>query len=149
MAELATALWIQNNQPDRLADYERALQLRVDFDQLLGGHKTALDTLYAQNADVSIMRAAKQRLTRKLHVDYARLKAQRWEGDERYDDWFAQPINNARLAGFASYRDLVAEFKLLFQACDSQFRAFFTRLDATLETDDQGSYLVPSSCSIQ
>ena len=149
VAELGTELWIATNKPDLLAAYKQTLALRLDFDQLIALHKEKLETLYSQNIDKAAMREQKHELTALLKHHYEQLKASKWNGDTRYDQWFEQPVNNARLAGFSSYRELVSDFKWLYKHCERDFKTLFKRLELELQADEKGAYRVPKSCSTQ
>ena len=46
-------------------------------------------------------------------------------GDARYDAWMAGPLNNADLAGVASYHAAVPALTELLRRCDGSFATFF------------------------
>lgn len=169
VAELAMARWLEskivlsNNSPEAAAallDYQTAVLRRADFDDLINQHKARLEALYATqdgqalkhlDNDIAIqhkqrLRSAKQQLHAELLERYAQLKREHWNGDARYDGWFAEPVNNARLAAMSSYRDQVLEFKQLFAACEQDFERFFSVLDR-IDTPSEGLKLrVPTHC---
>lgn len=78
----------------------------IEFSALLRATRDRLDALYRSGLGVEDMRRAKQREFGQLKFDYEQLRA-RWGGYAGYDAWFAQPLNNARLAAVATYRDCV------------------------------------------
>jgi predicted aminopeptidase len=87
-------------------NYEKAfIALILDFRQQLA-------TIYdSQLTDVEKLEQ-KHRLFNSLGTEYAALKS-RWKGDERYDDWMARDLNNAKLASISTYHDHVDAFLFL------------------------------------
>ncbi|HEX7928609.1 MAG TPA: aminopeptidase, partial [bacterium] len=47
-----------------------------------------------------------------------------------YDGWFAQPLNNAHLAGIAQYQSRRDAFRALFEAQGGDFEKFFAAVEA-------------------
>ena len=70
------------------------------------------------------LRREKQDLIGRLQREYARLKLQ-WGGDTQYDDWFAQPVNNAQLNSVAAYYDLVPGFERLLEQNGGDLEKFY------------------------
>jgi len=91
------------------------------------------------------MRSAKQAELAAFINRYQQLKAGQWEGKGWYDRWFEKPINNARLAGFSTYYELVPSLLKLLEKCDSDFPHFYQVLSTANRLD--GTVIVPDQCS--
>jgi predicted aminopeptidase len=100
----------------------------IEFSALLRTTRDRLDTLYRSGLDVGAMRIAKQREFGLLKFAYEQLRG-RWGGYAGYDAWFAQPLNNARLAAVATYRDCVPGLQRLLDQAGS-LPAFYERAAA-------------------
>jgi predicted aminopeptidase len=74
------------------------------------------------------LRAQKQDLINRLQQEYAQLKAQ-WGGNTAYDDWFAEPVNNAQLNSVAAYYDLVPGFERLLAQNGGDLEKFYEAAD--------------------
>ncbi|MGO8928222.1 MAG: aminopeptidase [Limisphaerales bacterium] len=74
------------------------------------------------------LRAQKQQLLNRLQQEYTQLKAQ-WGGNTAYDDWFAEPVNNAQLNSVAAYYDLVPGFERLLAQNGGDLEKFYEAAD--------------------
>jgi predicted aminopeptidase len=70
------------------------------------------------------MQAGKERLFDELRGRYAELKAS-WGGAPAFDHWMARPLNNARLAAIATYREQLPAFRQLLQCVGGDLPAFY------------------------
>jgi predicted aminopeptidase len=94
------------------AAYEAHRHQREEFAAVMLETRAALATLYASAASVEEKRVAKRTAFAALKARYPELK-KRW-GNDRYDAWFAQDLNNAHLAAVGTYhRHVTALQKLL------------------------------------
>ena len=92
---------------------------------LLLATRERLGRVYRSSETDARKRARKAELIAELRADFAALVAA--ESDyESFARWFAQPINNARLASVAAYFDLVPAFLALLERHDGDFAAFYT-----------------------
>jgi len=71
------------------------------------------------------LRREKQAILQRLQQEYASMKAEQWGGDTRYDPWFAQGVNNAKLNSVAAYYDLVPGFERLLQLKGGDLEEFY------------------------
>lgn len=69
-------------------------------------------------------RRQKADVLEKLRQDHAKLKEQ-WGGRSPYDDWFEEPLNNARLNTVATYFDLVPAFEQLLARNNGDLPRFY------------------------
>ena len=98
----------------------------IEFSSLLRHTRDRLDALYRSGLDVDAMRIEKQREFGLLKFEYEQLR-RRWGGYTGYDTWFALPLNNARLAAVATYRDCVPGLQHELEVAGS-LPAFYERM---------------------
>lgn len=144
VGEQGALIWLRDNRPDLLAEYKIRLKARDDFSRLLIEKKADLSELYISNLDLEEMRKVKQVILKSLRDDYEVLKIKKWQGMEWFDRWFDVPVNNARLAAYASYRDQVPEFVKLLSECGSEFEKFYE--SAKIAGKEREIASVPSKC---
>lgn len=80
--------------------------------------------VYAGSGDEADKRADKQRILAELRERYQGLKRE-WGGYAGYDRWFAQDLNNAKLAGVSTYYRQAPAFVALFTQEGQDFAAFY------------------------
>jgi predicted aminopeptidase len=89
----------------------------------------AHDRLQAVYSDARLSDAEKlQRkddVIRGMREDYAKLKSQWGVAKSGYDNWFSEPINNAKLNTIATYFDLVPKFQAVLQAQGGDIEKFY------------------------
>jgi predicted aminopeptidase len=137
--------WLAAQRPDLLVDYQRRLAATDDFSVLVARLKEDLRGLYRSNFANQEMREAKHQLFSNLKENYQQLKSNNWQGLAWYDAWFAQAVNNAKIAAFGTYRDQVSEFELLFADCRANFKLFYASLK--LANNNQGEPVIPKQCN--
>lgn len=99
----------------------------LEFSDLLRATRNRLDGLYRSGVDTAAMRNDKQREFGRLKFAYEQLRT-RWGGYAGYDGWFAQPLNNARLAAVATYRDCMPGLQRVLDEAGS-LPAFHERME--------------------
>jgi predicted aminopeptidase len=125
------AAWLRSNaDPAEAADYAVFLDRQEDFVALVLRTREQLQTLYASDATPAGKRQEKAHLVAAMRASYATLK-RRWGGYDGYDTWFADGINNAKLAAVGTYRDYVPWFRQLFRNSGGDFATFY-RAAATI-----------------
>jgi predicted aminopeptidase len=117
--------WLKAN-PDMVeaAEYAVFLARQEDFIALVLRTRQQLQALYASGATAAEMRREKQRLLAAMGSAYENLR-QSWNGYDGYDAWFADGLNNAKLAAVGTYRDYVPWFRRLFRQTGGDFAAFY------------------------
>lgn len=143
--------WLQGAEPSRLPGYEDFLARRRDFLALVVQTRARLAALYAdETLDLEARREAKQAIIEAMRAGHAALKAGPWRGFAGYDAWFAQPINNARLAAVAVYREQVPDFERWLGACAGDFARFYRAMEGLAELDRsarRARLAGPAACS--
>ena len=112
------------------------------FSELLLAHRERLETLFQGEASEAEKRADKAVIFADLQAAYAALKAS-WDGDARYDGFFARDLNNAHLVAVGAYQDLVPAFQALLERLGGDLEAFYDEVRelAELEPDERRARL--------
>ncbi|NIU08192.1 MAG: aminopeptidase, partial [Phycisphaerae bacterium] len=72
-----------------------------------------------------------------LIKDYEKTKRQHWNGYNGYDRWFAQDLNNAKLAALNSYTYYAAAFTQMFADAGNDFATFYINVRKLSELPKQ------------
>ena len=94
------------------------------FSELVLRHRKRLQELFHSDISDTEKRIQKARIFAELHEEFLRLKADRAELSS-YDQWFAQPLNNALLATVSIYTQLLPAFQAILQQHDRNMERFF------------------------
>ncbi len=106
-----------------------ASKQRDQFIQLVLDARQRLGTLYAQPLTADAMRQAKAAQFERLRSEYRQLRDSQWGGDNRYDAWVNQPMNNARLLPFGLYDQWVPAFAALFAQEGGDWAKFYKAVE--------------------
>lgn len=109
---------------------ETARRRYAEFSQLMLATRERLAELYASELSEAAMRAAKAEEFVRLRQAYRHLRDDRWNGDDRFDRWMAQPLNNASLLPFGLYDRWVPAFAALFEQAGGDWLRFHARVEA-------------------
>ncbi len=121
--------FINQHQPDELKAYEQELAKDEEIVRLLLRTREELKQLYKTSLPPAGMRREKARVLATLQARYQEVR-RRWQGDSRYDKYFAKPINNARLNTIAAYHDLVPAFTRKIRDHHDDLEAFFHEMES-------------------
>jgi predicted aminopeptidase len=101
--EVGTERWLAATDGDaRVQTYGAARRRRAEFSALVVRQQERLRALYDSDLPVDEKRREKVRSFDRMRDEYAAL-SRSWGGQSDYDAWFAEPLNNARLAAVATY----------------------------------------------
>lgn len=136
--EYGTALWLERNaDPETLERYRRKIRYRLEFSALVSRQQDRLRAIFSEDLPPDEMRALKARAYEQMREEYLGLKAA-WGGATDYDNWFAQPLNNAALASVATYRRWLPTLKArLEQIGPKAFYAEMTELGGMTDISRQ------------
>jgi predicted aminopeptidase len=124
------------------AEYRAGLARKDQFIRLVMNGREQLEQLYAEPTTGSAQLASlaavppvgitdkrlkKQKIIADMREEYAKLKAS-WGGNGEYDNWFAKPINNAKLNTVATYYELVPAFNRLLQEEKGDLPRFYQKV---------------------
>jgi predicted aminopeptidase len=141
--------WLEQHAGDEARrQYAEQDRRREDFRALTTRVRERLNTLYNSTATDADKRIGKAELMRELRADYARLKAERWNGFAGYDGWFER-ANNASLGVLAAYNELVPQFEHLYEREGRDFKRFYAEVVrlAALPKDQRQATLDPPARS--
>jgi predicted aminopeptidase len=125
--------FLHNENATAYEAYLQSTQRRVEFNTLLQQTRHKLKQLYSETDDVDALRKRKQQVFIELQQEYTSLKHQQWNNDKRYDNWMAQPLNNAHLALVATYHDLVPAFQRQLENVQSDLPDFYDQMKELAE----------------
>jgi predicted aminopeptidase len=100
---------------------------REDFRALTTRYRDRLSALYTGAAAEADKRSGKAELMRELRSEYAKLKAERWNGFAGYDGWFER-ANNASFGLLAAYNELVPQFERVYEREGRDFKRFYAEV---------------------
>jgi predicted aminopeptidase len=80
--------------------------------------------VYQNPENDSIKREGKAALFDQLIRDHDDLKKQ-WSGKSRYDSWFSQPLNNAKLVSVLTYQNWVPAFNSILNRKNGDLIQFY------------------------
>ena len=101
--------------------------------ELLLATRERLAELYASQRPEAELRQLKQAEFMRLRRAYRNLRDNAWQGDGRFDRWFAQPLNNATLLPFGLYDLWVPAFAALFEQSGRDWGRFHAAVAALAE----------------
>lgn len=127
VGEYGVRQWLSDTNPEALPRYEQWLAQKEAFITLLQDTSDDLKVLYLTEPDEAKKAEGKAGIFAQMKRRYDDMKAD-WGGTLPYDKWFEKPVNNARLATVATYRDLVPDFARWFSACGSEFEPFYNAM---------------------
>ncbi|MDX2481245.1 MAG: aminopeptidase [Desulfuromusa sp.] len=120
--------WFQrNSKPEewqRFLDHQAQAEV---FQTYLQTTHEQLSNLYRQDLRVEQMRREKQELITGALAYFEELKVSGQLGDG-FNRWMARGLNNARLAGITTYRELVPGFQALLEQCQGEFGCFYAKV---------------------
>jgi predicted aminopeptidase len=117
----------QNSKPE---EWQRFLNHQAQaevFHNYLQTTREQLSHLYRQDLPVEQMRQEKQQLITEALEYFKELKDSGQLG-EGFNRWMARGLNNARLAGIATYRELVPGFQALLEQCQGELGCFYMEI---------------------
>jgi predicted aminopeptidase len=114
-----------SSNPKAAQEHQAAFAREKQFVQLVMDTRRELEAVYgdARLTDAEKLRC-KEEIIGKLRANYAAIK-QTWGGESGYDEWFAEPINNAKLNTVSTYYDLVPAFEALLRANGGDMEKFY------------------------
>ena len=131
VGRLGAERWLEREGTAReREEYETDYRRREDFLRLVAAAREQLATAYASSLDDAGKRTEKRRILVELRDRYRQLKQNDWSGYTGYDRWFAEDLNNAKLAGNSTYYRWVPAFLALYEREDRNFAAFYRATEA-------------------
>jgi len=117
--------WLKKHgKPALREDAKRHHDRRLAFVDLVIQTRNRLEALYASGIAPNEMRVEKRNTFDDLRAQYHQLR-ESWGGYAGYDDWFEEPLNNAKLDSVAIYHDYVPALLALLDAKHGDLPAFY------------------------
>jgi predicted aminopeptidase len=117
--------WIASNgSAEKQVAFNARQERRAVFTELVLKHRERLQELFASDQSDADKRIVKAQIFNDLRAEFTQLKATKAEFSS-YDQWFAQVLNNARLATISIYTQLLPEFQALLAQQNSDMSQFF------------------------
>jgi len=117
--------WLMHhNAANEYITYLARYELQAAFNTLILHHRKRLDVLFDADLDDAQKRAGKARIFDDLREQFQLLKTSRIEFN-RFNQWFSQPLNNARLARVSMYTQLLPAFEAILMQQDNDMKRFF------------------------
>ncbi|MDX1518585.1 MAG: aminopeptidase [Gammaproteobacteria bacterium] len=130
VANIATRRWLERTRTtDEYQKFLRQERYDQEFTELVLSYRKKLQHLYASHHPDANKLAGKKRILAELVERYREISAH-WLDYNVYDSWIGTDLNNARLAAFATYRELVPAFLALYEAVNEDPGNFYTRVGA-------------------
>ena len=130
IASIGLQRWLQNK--NRTPHYQQ-LTLHQNYENqfvdLLLTYQYQLRLVYESENSDDYKRIKKQTLLNSLKKDYEKLSLT-WNGYDGFDNWFDQPVNNARLSAVSTYRELVPAFIEHYHAVDQDISTFYQNMES-------------------
>jgi predicted aminopeptidase len=132
VAEEGVRRWyLAAHKPKDYEDYLADRGHESDFVKLVLSTRDQLQSVYsdARLPDAEKLRR-KADVIREMRDNYAILKARWGVAKSGYDNWFSEPINNAKLNTIAVYNDLVPGFQAVLRAQGGDIEKFYQAVGA-------------------
>ncbi|MCU7959757.1 MAG: aminopeptidase [gamma proteobacterium symbiont of Bathyaustriella thionipta] len=125
VADIGVERWLARQADSREMEiWQEEKKIAKVFHQLLAEYRQYLSELYQSDLSTAQKTLQKADLLQALKAEYESLsKAQ--AGLRIYQNWFDQPLNNARLAIVASYQDWVPAFRELYAQHAADMQEFY------------------------
>ncbi len=144
VGEVGVRRWLTKHSPEKLIAYENSLLVREQFFTLITETKHDLLTLYESGKSRRMILSGKQQIFSELKQRYEALIQDKWNGRAWFKSWFDKPINNAKFASLATYRDRVPELRTLLASCSHSLPRFYRTLSDPQKKD--GKVVIPKVC---
>lgn len=120
--------WLaRNGDPEQQQAFTAQQQRKAQFAQLVDNCRGKLRALYATQQPPEAIRRAKAEIIADMKQAYAAMKKGR-SGDARYDKWFEQDLNNAKIASMGMYTQLVPAFEIMLEKEGRDLPSFYQRV---------------------
>jgi predicted aminopeptidase len=119
--------WLESAQ--RQEDFQSWQQLQnvsKDFSALIRQVYGELTRLYQGSQPDTAKRQQKSEIFQSLSISYKTLVAEKWHGQSYYENWFSDPLNNAKFALYNTYEGGQCAFQKLWEDSGGQAREFHT-----------------------
>lgn len=122
---------------------------RAVFTEVVRSKRKQLEVLFASSVSDTEKHAGKAHIFAELRAELSTLKTAT-TGKSALDQWLTQPLNNAHLASFASYNQLVPAFRSLLTQQQGDMGRFYAAVKAmsSLSAEERKAVLQMSTESV-
>jgi len=142
--ETGVQTWLETDaRQTELQQWQRLQTASSEFNSLIGDVREDLSELYGSNAGDIGKRRIKAELLQGLAASYEQLKTDRWDDKDYFSGWFAEPLNNAKLALYNTYEGGHCAFRNLYDGTRGDMREFhrLAEQQAKLPKDERRIWL--------
>jgi predicted aminopeptidase len=142
--ETGVQTWLETaSRQTELQQWQRLQTASSGFNSLIGDVREDLSELYGSNADDIEKRRIKAELLQGLSASWEQLKTDKWDGKDYFSGWFAEPLNNAKLALYNTYEGGHCAFRNLYAGTRGDMREFhrLAEQQAKLPKDERRTWL--------
>jgi len=125
VGEHGTLKWLRDTNSPDVSKYQTLMTVRNDFSVFIDSYKKRLGKVYQSGQTNEDKRHQKQAVETAMLQSYEALVTDKWQGKRWYGNWMKVAPNNARLAAFSTYRELVPAFEKLLQSCEGDYSRFY------------------------
>lgn len=113
---------------DSYRHFLRKLQHEESFVSLVMDYREKLENIYQSDFDDTEKLIRKNRILKEMTNEYREMRSH-WDDDDRYDNWFASGLNNAKLMAVSTYRLYVPVLKSRLEMLGGDLPAFYTLIE--------------------
>ena len=125
IARIGIIKWLEHTgDNNRIMEFKTQLLHNDRFFELVFETQNKLDVLYQSDKADHIKENEKNILFESMDTEYRALSKQ-WKNDDRFDAWFNDGLNNAKLAAIVTYRKLVPSFINIYNRLNQDLPGFY------------------------
>jgi len=128
VARIGLSRWLQTRPLSERTRIRRLIAHEDAATDLLLDYRNKLAHLYGSGLPAEAKRTGKKQLLSELQRDYQRLRS-RWDGDDRFDSWMRDDLNNGKLVAVSTYHRLVPALMVVYRDHAEDLKRFYNYLD--------------------
>jgi predicted aminopeptidase len=145
--ETGVQAWLESaGRQAELQKWQRLQTASNEFNLLIGETRDDLSELYRSSNSELEKRRVKADILRGLAFSYDQLRADKWDDKDYFSGWFAEPLNNAKLALYNTYEGGHCAFRNVYDQSNGSMQAFhrLAEQQANLSKKERGEWLKQS-----
>jgi len=149
--ETGVKIWLETaGRQSELQQWQVLQTVDKEFNLLISDVRRDLSELYQSNSSIARKRRLKIEILQGLTLSYDRLRAEKWDNENYFSSWFAEPVNNAKLALYNTYEGGHCAFNNLYARAGGDMQEFhkLAGQQAKLPQDQRQIWLMQSCDAI-
>jgi predicted aminopeptidase len=134
VARIGLYRWLQTRSSYERTRVRRLIDHEDAATDLLLDYREKLARLYGSGLTAEAKLTLKKQLFSELQRDYQRLRSS-WDGDDRFDSWMRDDLNNGKLVAVSTYHRLVPALMAVYRAHGEDLKRFYKYLDGLKNSD--------------